>query len=601
MRKLLLFLTIFFIPSMIYAAGVGSVSGGSPPLKFRTQDLSISSYPTTIQFPNGSISFSTVPTSTMTISFVGSALGSGSTIYATFSDVASATSSVSGMSSGATYYLNTDTNTSHNYNLSLDTMTISSITVNYFNAIISTNMSKPILISSTAGGDVFYVKLTSSPNYTPRILLKEYTSIGSTINYGYPLQVGAGNDKTSDPFPYQITMMVEQMGTSAVNVRDAKNNQEVYLAADSLGGHIGTETNSLIDFKPNNSRKMLLATAGNLSITDTTNGTLTVGGTFTTGNPAFYVLTGSASIQSKVTNKPTGLQVGSTNFIVAKGGAGVSIGTVKQNGVLTVNGTQFGKPILWVGSTNSVTTSNFEVGFTSAQIKNNVYVDSITVFGTAAIGTVIPVNKFTIQGNSGSGVSQNTFAGDGDGTDDVYNIIYGYGTPSDYATNRDRLLMGYDSGDSNYQIWVEREGAGTLRDLVLYTEGNSNQLVISASGNIGIGTVSPRATLEVSSSVYIGWTCSADSYIDRTPYPKTPADAWKAIESMKIKEDLSGLNHEALDSFVQAKQEESIYDEIKNSTSTIVKVVGRDLSATVSCLVETIKDLKKRIDFLENK
>jgi len=74
---------------------------------------------------------------------------------------------------------------------------------------------------------------------------------------------------------------------------------------------------------------------------------------------------------------------------------------------------------------------------------------------------------------------------DGDGTDSVYFAAYGVGNSSD-NTNRERLLSGYNADNTQFELWVEANGTGTLRDLVLYTEGNTDQLKLNADGSIDI-------------------------------------------------------------------------------------------------------------------
>ncbi len=91
--------------------------------------------------------------------------------------------------------------------------------------------------------------------------------------------------------------------------------------------------------------------------------------------------------------------------------------------------------------------------------------------------------------------SLNMFSADGDGSDDVELILHGVGT-YDAIANRERLIIG-NNGIIDYQIYTEAGGSGTIRPLVLYTEGNANQLYLATSSNVGIGTSTPASKLEV--------------------------------------------------------------------------------------------------------
>lgn len=91
-----------------------------------------------------------------------------------------------------------------------------------------------------------------------------------------------------------------------------------------------------------------------------------------------------------------------------------------------------------------------------------------------------------------------------------------------------------------------------------------------------------------STNLYVGGTVSASELIERTPYPKDLEQAYKVLYSMERlpegeydpNDREKQLNHNKLDEFVK----------IDN---------GRSSAATVSCLVEIIKDLVKRIEDLE--
>ena len=90
---------------------------------------------------------------------------------------------------------------------------------------------------------------------------------------------------------------------------------------------------------------------------------------------------------------------------------------------------------------------------------------------------------------------------------------------------------------------------------------------------------------------------SAESIIDRTPYPETKQIAYDSINSM-CKKSTGGVDHEKLNSFVKFEKENKVFNTITKSTDTIIEY-SRNLSATVSAQNEVIKDLIKRIEKLE--
>ena len=114
---------------------------------------------------------------------------------------------------------------------------------------------------------------------------------------------------------------------------------------------------------------------------------------------------------------------------------------------------------------------------------------------------------------------------------------------------------------------------------------------------------------------------SADSVTDRTPYPLTTDIAKEVILSHsrlpegEYEEDnkANQLDHSKLHDYVknptkfdlvpETEDTKTLADQGIYETPELEKVVteyGRDLSATVSCLVEVTKDLMAKVTALEN-
>jgi len=142
---------------------------------------------------------------------------------------------------------------------------------------------------------------------------------------------------------------------------------------------------------------------------------------------------------------------------------------------------------------------------------------------------------------------------------------YGTGEYSDILTIKDK--------DSTYTLFdISSEGNA-------YFNFGPTRILSIYNGSVGIGTTSPtNGVLEVVGQVYGSANCSMLSYTDRTPYPENLQVAYEAIDSV------AGLNG-TID---------------KSKLHPILKdKEDRNLSMTVSVLLEVIKDLKKRIEVLE--
>lgn len=95
-------------------------------------------------------------------------------------------------------------------------------------------------------------------------------------------------------------------------------------------------------------------------------------------------------------------------------------------------------------------------------------------------------NTLAIQGQTAaSDAILELFSKDGDGTDHTIFRVYGVGTPSD-ITDAEFIDIRYDQTGIDFRIFTQQNGSGTLRPLVLYTEGNTDQLRLGTGGDVAM-------------------------------------------------------------------------------------------------------------------
>ena len=85
---------------------------------------------------------------------------------------------------------------------------------------------------------------------------------------------------------------------------------------------------------------------------------------------------------------------------------------------------------------------------------------------------------------SGKEIRVSVSTKDADGTDRCGYDIYGYGSASS-QTNRHRLIERWNPA-GYYEIFTEYAGTQTGKELKLFTEGNTGQLVLAINGNISM-------------------------------------------------------------------------------------------------------------------
>jgi hypothetical protein len=166
--------------------------------------------------------------------------------------------------------------------------------------------------------------------------------------------------------------------------------------------------------------------------------------------------------------------------------------------------------------------------------------------------------------------------------------VYGWQAGSGYGVYGDTAgngygVCGYNSSSGNYGYL-----GGSGSSYGVYGSSNSGYGVCgynSSSGNYGYLGGSGYAGA-FTGNVYVTGNVSADSFTDRTPYPKDLATAYQAVMSMERLGDGQydennkqvQLDHSKLSDFIKSKDG------------------NRDLSATVSAINEVVKDLIRKVE-----
>ena len=86
--------------------------------------------------------------------------------------------------------------------------------------------------------------------------------------------------------------------------------------------------------------------------------------------------------------------------------------------------------------------------------------------------------------DAGSPVTLDLATADQDGTDNVRMKFFAVG--DDGSTNNERMSIGYEAASTRFSIATNNSGTGTLRPLHLYTDSDTDQLVLNTDGTVDI-------------------------------------------------------------------------------------------------------------------
>lgn len=225
--------------------------------------------------------------------------------------------------------------------------------------------------------------------------------------------------------------------------------------------------------------------------------TVTSSGTKGTVNNVPYI---SAATSTSTTLGVSPITVSGSNVGIGTTSPSVPLQVTKQYSGNTNTSMQTWDPNLTgYGLTLSNYNSTAGIDYRFTQLNGGTSYPVLTFsYGNVGIGTTAPAAKLDVGDTSGNGTLETVFArlGEGNNTGDgTYLGVKGWSTQPAAALSFS--IEHHFYGQTNSSINFYRGGSTGGGFMTFATSTNTEQMRITANGNVGIGTTSPNAKLEV--------------------------------------------------------------------------------------------------------
>jgi hypothetical protein len=292
---------------------------------------------------------------------------------------------------------------------------------------------------------------------------------------------------------------------------------------------------------------------------------------------------GVSGLNAKASNTAVGTYAmyysttaGSNVVVGAQAGERMTTGT--YNTVLGNNAHQF----------NQTGTENTAIGY-SAGYGQSGQTNNYNSFGGA-----YSAYKITTGGYNSTWGNQSLY----NVTSGANNTAVGYYAGHSITDGSANVFIGYKAGENetgSNTLYIDNSNTTTP---LIGGDFSTNKLFLN--GNVGIGTTNTSsAQLVVGDNIYITNDCSALTFTDRTPYPETKEIAYSMVKSFEKSAFGNVVDKNKMSPLLLKTA--TIPVENKDTREVVmVEEKGRDLSMTVSALLEVVKDIDARLKKLED-
>jgi hypothetical protein len=207
----------------------------------------------------------------------------------------------------------------------------------------------------------------------------------------------------------------------------------------------------------------------------------------------------------------------------------------------------------------------------------------ITSVGNVGIGTTAPANRLTVLGE-GTGIAQLGGAGCGS---NYAGLTLGLTTAPASCTNYSIL-----SSPTDQNLYINRPSAANIH----FRMNNTDQMIITSDGRVGIGYTAPVATLDVNGSIASDqYTIPSDARLKHDIHPVFAGEGLKILAGLQPVSFVWNKNNKPDIGLIAQQVEKALPQAVEKTDNGMLRVTYDKLILPLIAAIQELHEMLKKL------